>query len=121
MESMTGRLPRVLLRDVAGRANVSDSTAPRALADDPRIGATTRALVKAAAADCATSRTPPPAAFASTGPGSSDSSCRTFVARSTVRSCSFEQEASVGHDGPGHPLRDRQLHSGAAVNIAIAP
>lgn len=51
MERMTGPGPRILLRDVAKRANVSDSTASRALADDPRIGVATRALVKAAAAD----------------------------------------------------------------------
>lgn len=42
---------RILLRDVAERANVSGSTASRALADDPRISAATRQLVKTAAAD----------------------------------------------------------------------
>lgn len=41
---------RVLLRDVARSANVSDSTASRALADDPRISLATRRLVKTAAA-----------------------------------------------------------------------
>lgn len=40
---------RVLLKDVAQRVNVSGSTASRALADDPRIGAATRLAVKAAA------------------------------------------------------------------------
>jgi LacI family transcriptional regulator len=43
--------PRILLRDVANRANVSGSTASRALADDPRISLATRLLVKAAASD----------------------------------------------------------------------
>lgn len=43
--------PRILLRDVARRANVSGSTASRALADDPRISLATRELVKAAALD----------------------------------------------------------------------
>ena len=42
---------RVLLKDVAERANVSGSTASRALSDDPRISAATRLTVKAAAAD----------------------------------------------------------------------
>ena len=42
---------RVLLRDVAAAANVSDSTASRALADDPRISVATRQVVKAAAAE----------------------------------------------------------------------
>jgi len=42
---------RILLKDVAQRANVSGSTASRALADDPRISAATRQNVKAAAAD----------------------------------------------------------------------
>lgn len=42
---------RVLLRDVARKANVSGSTASRALSDDPRISVATRELVKAAAAD----------------------------------------------------------------------
>lgn len=42
---------RVVLEDVARRADVSRSTASRALADDPRISLATRALVKAAAAD----------------------------------------------------------------------
>ena len=42
---------RVLLKDVALRVNVSGSTASRALADDPRIGAATRLAVKAAAAE----------------------------------------------------------------------
>ncbi|MEO5941380.1 MAG: LacI family DNA-binding transcriptional regulator [Candidatus Limnocylindrales bacterium] len=46
---MTGPGPRILLRDVAKRANVSGSTASRALADDPRISVATRELVKAAA------------------------------------------------------------------------
>ena len=41
---------RILLKDVARLANVSGSTASRALADDPRISAATRATVKAAAA-----------------------------------------------------------------------
>src|SRR3954447_4289381 len=44
-----GRRRRILLRDVAQRANVSGSTASRALADDPRISPATRAVVKAAA------------------------------------------------------------------------
>jgi DNA-binding LacI/PurR family transcriptional regulator len=42
---------RVLLKDVALRVNVSGSTASRALADDPRIGAATRLAVKAAAVE----------------------------------------------------------------------
>jgi LacI family transcriptional regulator len=42
---------RVLLRDVAAAAKVSDSTASRALADDPRISVATRQAVKAAAAE----------------------------------------------------------------------
>ena len=42
---------RILLKDVAQRANVSGSTASRALADDKRISAATRQLVKAAAAE----------------------------------------------------------------------
>jgi DNA-binding LacI/PurR family transcriptional regulator len=42
---------RVLLRDVARSANVSDSTASRALADDPRISLATRLNVKNAAAE----------------------------------------------------------------------
>jgi DNA-binding LacI/PurR family transcriptional regulator len=42
---------RVLLRDVAEAANVSSSTASRALADDPRISLSTRVAVKAAAAE----------------------------------------------------------------------
>jgi LacI family transcriptional regulator len=42
---------RVLLRDVALLAKVSDSTASRALADDKRISAATRQTVKAAAAE----------------------------------------------------------------------
>jgi DNA-binding LacI/PurR family transcriptional regulator len=46
-----GSRRRILLKDVAQRANVSGSTASRALADDKRISAATRQLVKAAAAD----------------------------------------------------------------------
>jgi DNA-binding LacI/PurR family transcriptional regulator len=42
---------RILLKDVAQRANVSGSTASRALADDPRISVATRQAVKTAAAD----------------------------------------------------------------------
>jgi len=42
---------RILLKDVAQRANVSGSTASRALADDPRISLATRLTVKAAAAE----------------------------------------------------------------------
>jgi DNA-binding LacI/PurR family transcriptional regulator len=42
---------RILLKDVALRANVSGSTASRALADDPRISPATRQTVKTAAAD----------------------------------------------------------------------
>lgn len=41
---------RILLKDVAQLANVSGSTASRALADDPRISTATRDIVKAAAA-----------------------------------------------------------------------
>lgn len=47
----TGPRRRVLLRDVAEAASVSDSTASRALADDPRISVATRLTVKAAAAE----------------------------------------------------------------------
>ena len=47
----SGQRRRVLLNDVAQRAKVSDSTASRALADDPRISLATRQLVQAAAAD----------------------------------------------------------------------
>ena len=47
----TGQRRRVLLNDVAQRAKVSDSTASRALADDPRISLPTRQLVQAAAAE----------------------------------------------------------------------
>jgi DNA-binding LacI/PurR family transcriptional regulator len=50
-DSVTGPGVRILLRDVAHRANVSGATASRALADDPRISAATRQLVKAAAAE----------------------------------------------------------------------
>ena len=46
-----GARRRILLRDVAARANVSDSTASRALADDPRISIATRLTVKAAATE----------------------------------------------------------------------
>jgi DNA-binding LacI/PurR family transcriptional regulator len=46
-----GTRRRVLLNDVALRAKVSGSTASRALADDQRISAATRQLVKAAAAE----------------------------------------------------------------------
>ncbi len=42
---------RILLKDVALKANVSGSTASRALADDPRISPATRLTVKAAAAE----------------------------------------------------------------------
>jgi LacI family transcriptional regulator len=42
---------RVVLADVARAAGTSESTASRALKDDPRIGETTRAAVRAAAAD----------------------------------------------------------------------
>jgi LacI family transcriptional regulator len=42
---------RVLLRDVATAANVSESTASRALADDPRISGATTELVKRAATE----------------------------------------------------------------------
>jgi LacI family transcriptional regulator len=42
---------RVLLRDVAAAANVSNSTASRALSDDPRISLATRLTVQAAAAE----------------------------------------------------------------------
>jgi DNA-binding LacI/PurR family transcriptional regulator len=45
------RRRRILLRDVALAANVSDSTASRALADDPRISLATRLTVKAAAVE----------------------------------------------------------------------
>ncbi len=48
---VNGLRRRVLLRDVARRANVSDSTASRALADDPRISQATRLSVKSAAAE----------------------------------------------------------------------
>jgi len=51
VEKVNGPRDRVLLRDVARRANVSGSTASRALSDDPRISRATRELVKAAAAD----------------------------------------------------------------------
>jgi LacI family transcriptional regulator len=47
----TGLRRRILLRDVAHAANVSDSTASRALADDPRISLATRLTVRAAAAE----------------------------------------------------------------------
>jgi DNA-binding LacI/PurR family transcriptional regulator len=47
--SGSGPRRRVLLKDVARRANVSGSTASRALADDKRISLATRQLVKAAA------------------------------------------------------------------------
>jgi LacI family transcriptional regulator len=50
-DGMTRPGPRILLRDVARRANVSGSTASRALADDPRISVATREIVKAAALD----------------------------------------------------------------------
>lgn len=49
-ESGNGPRRRILLRDVAERANVSGSTASRALADDKRISLATRETVKAAAA-----------------------------------------------------------------------
>lgn len=42
---------RILLKDVARRANVSGSTASRALADDPRISPSTRQAVKVAATE----------------------------------------------------------------------
>ena len=42
---------RILLKDVAQRANVSGSTASRALADDQRISIGTREAVKIAAAE----------------------------------------------------------------------
>lgn len=45
----SGLRRRVLLRDVATAANVSESTASRALADDPRISDATREVVKRAA------------------------------------------------------------------------
>jgi DNA-binding LacI/PurR family transcriptional regulator len=48
---VTGPRRRVLLKDVARAANVSGSTASRALADDPRISLATRLTVKAAAAE----------------------------------------------------------------------
>ena len=48
---VAGLRRRVLLRDVARSANVSDSTASRALADDPRISLATRTIVKSAAAE----------------------------------------------------------------------
>jgi DNA-binding LacI/PurR family transcriptional regulator len=51
VDKVNGPRDRVLLRDVARRANVSGSTASRALSDDPRISRATRELVKAAAAD----------------------------------------------------------------------
>jgi len=44
-----GRRRRILLKDVAQRANVSGSTASRALANDPRISPATSEAVKAAA------------------------------------------------------------------------
>ena len=47
----TGPRRRILLKDVARSANVSGSTASRALADDPRISLATRLTVKAAAAE----------------------------------------------------------------------
>lgn len=50
-DGLTRPGPRILLRDVARRANVSGSTASRALADDPRISVATREFVKAAALD----------------------------------------------------------------------
>ena len=50
-QATDGRRRRVLLRDVASRASVSDSTASRALADDPRISLATRQTVKAAASE----------------------------------------------------------------------
>ena len=40
---------RVVLADVARLAGTSEATASRALKDDPRIGETTRAAVRAAA------------------------------------------------------------------------
>ena len=50
-EITNGQRRRVLLKDVARQANVSGSTASRALADDQRISLATRLLVKAAATD----------------------------------------------------------------------
>jgi LacI family transcriptional regulator len=50
-DGRNGRRRRILLKDVAQRANVSGSTASRALADDTRISLATRLLVKAAAND----------------------------------------------------------------------
>ena len=47
----SGPRRRILLKDVARAANVSGSTASRALADDPRISLATRLSVKAAAAE----------------------------------------------------------------------
>ena len=49
--SRPGLRRRILLRDVARLAQVSDSTASRALADDPRISLATRLTVKSAAAE----------------------------------------------------------------------
>jgi len=49
--NVSGPRQRVKLRDVARAVNVSDSTASRALSDDPRISRTTRLAVKAAAAE----------------------------------------------------------------------
>ncbi len=51
--AVNGESPRrrVLLKDVARRANVSGSTASRALADDQRISSGTREAVKVAAAE----------------------------------------------------------------------
>ena len=51
--AVTGDGPRrrILLKDVAERANVSGSTASRALADDQRISLATRLAVKAAAVE----------------------------------------------------------------------
>jgi len=51
MSASHGPRRRVLLKDVAERANVSGSTASRALADDPRISVGTREAVKSAAAE----------------------------------------------------------------------
>jgi DNA-binding LacI/PurR family transcriptional regulator len=50
-ENGDGRRRRILLKDVAQRANVSGSTASRALADDRRISLATRLAVKTAAAE----------------------------------------------------------------------